>query len=163
MALVRASLVVLAGCVASGIDAPAPSVALDRELFRCNVQPVLAARCAFPACHGTQRRPLSLYAPGRQRYQVGWDRPTEPITAFELDANFGIASGFTTTTATGEPWLLAKPLAVGAGGYYHRGADLFGSEDVFVTEADPGYQLLAGWIAGQTASPDCTPTTEIGP
>lgn len=154
----------LAGCV-EGLDAPAPAPAapLDREFFRCDVQPVLAARCAFPAGHGSARRPLSLYAPGRERYQVGWDRPTEPITAFELDANYGIAAGFTTTTATGEPWLLAKPLATAAGGYYHRGADLYGGGDVFVTEDDPGYQAIARWIAGGTEPATCTPITEVGP
>jgi hypothetical protein len=150
------------GCVAS-LDQPAPAVTLDRDYFRCNVQPVIAARCAFPACHGTQRRPLTIYAPGRERYQVGWDQPTAPITQFELDANFGIASGFTTTTATGEPWLLAKPLSTSAGGYYHRGSDLYGSEDVFMAVDDLGYQQLAKWIAGQTADSSCSPTVEVGP
>jgi hypothetical protein len=164
MALVIRTLVflTLASCL-SNLDAPAPAAQLDREDFRCNVQPVLAARCAFPACHGTVRRPLSLYAPGRERYQVGWDRPTEPLTSYELDTNFGIASGFATPTATGEPWLLAKPLSPSAGGYYHRGSDLVATEDVFLTKADPGYQHLANWIAGETSPPSCTPTTEVGP
>ena len=151
----------LAGCAVE--NPPAPPAALDREYFRCNVQPVLAARCAFPACHGTRKRPLAIYAPGRERYQVTWDRPTEPITADELDANFRLVSGFTSTDATGEPWLLAKPLATSAGGYYHRAADLFGAEDVFVTTDDPGYQLLAAWLAGQIAQPTCTPITAVGP
>lgn len=155
-------VLVLASCV-TDLDAPAPAAALDRAYFRCNVQPVLAARCAFPACHGSVRRPLSIYAPGRERYQVGWDRPTEAVTKYELDANFAIASGFATTTATGDPWLLAKPLATSAGGYYHRGADLYGSEDVFLTKADPGYQLLANWIAGTSAPTNCRPITEVGP
>jgi len=155
-------VVVVAGCV-TNLDAPAPPVALDRAYFRCDVQPVLAARCAFPACHGSARRPLAIYAPGRERYQVGWDRPTEGVTPYELDANFAIASGFATTTATGEPWLLAKPLATRAGGYYHRGADLYGGDDVFLTKDDPGYQLLAGWIAGASAPAGCTPITEVGP
>ena len=155
--MVRLALLVLVGCA---VDNAPDGVALDREFFRCNVQPVLAARCAFPACHGSVRRPLSIYAPGRERYQVGWDQPSTPITEFELDANFGIASGFATTTATGEPWLLAKPLT---GGYYHRGADKFGSEDVFLTKDDAGYQILANWIAGETAQPACTPITAVGP
>ena len=142
---------------------PAQPPALDREYFRCNVQPVLAARCAFPACHATRTRPLAIYAPGRERFQVGWDRPTEPITAAELDANFGAASGFATATATGDPWLLVKPLATAAGGYYHRGADLFGDENVFVTKGDPGYQIVASWIAGATAATSCGPTTAVGP
>jgi hypothetical protein len=161
--MVKVLAIALAGCVASGLDAPAPATTLDRDYFRCNVQPVLGARCAFSACHGTQRRPFTIYAPGRERYQVGWDQPTAPITPYELEANFGIASGFTTTSATGEAWLLVKPLATRAGGYYHRGADLYGSENVFVTADDPGYQLLASWIAGQAADASCTPTTEVGP
>jgi hypothetical protein len=153
-------MLALAACA---VDNAPDGVALDRDYFRCNVQPVLAARCAFPACHGSARRPLSLYAPGRERYQVGWDSPSAPITDVELDANFGIASGFATTTATGEPWLLAKPLAVAAGGYYHRGADLYGGEDVFAATSDPGYQILASWIAGETAPASCAPIQEVGP
>jgi hypothetical protein len=159
--MVKLALLLVAGCAVENPPAIAPS--LDRELFRCNVQPVLAARCAFPACHGTRTRPLAIFAPGRERLGVGWDRPTEPVTQAELDANFQLVSGFTTTTATGEPWLLAKPLAPDAGGYYHRGADLFGSEDVFTSKDDPGYQLLARWIAGETAPASCTPTVEVGP
>jgi len=155
--MVRLALLVLVGCA---VDNAPDGVALDREFFRCNVQPVLAARCAFPACHGSVRRPLSIYAPGRERYQVGWDQPSTPITEFELDANFGIASGFATTTATGEPWLLAKPLT---GGYYHRGADLYGSENVFLSTSDPGYQILASWIAGENAPSSCAPIAEVGP
>jgi hypothetical protein len=157
--MVRTCLGALA-LAACAVDDPAAPTSLDRELFRCTVQPVLAARCAFPACHGSARRPLALYAPGRMRYQITWDRPTEPITDDELAANFAIASGFTTTTATGEPWLLAKPLT---GGYYHRGADLYGGENVFLSTDDAGYAAIASWIAGATAPAGCTPTTEVGP
>lgn len=154
-------LIAFAGCA---VDNPAePPAALDRDAFRCTVQPVLAARCAFPACHGSARRPLALYAPGRERYQIGWDRPTQAITPYELDANYRVVLGFTTTTATGEPWLLAKPLATTAGGYYHRGADVYATEDVFVSKSDPGYQILASWIAGQTAPASCAPIMEVGP
>ena len=40
---------------------------------------------------------------------------------------------------------------------------LFGAEDVFTSKDDPGYQLLASWIAGETAPASCTPTVEVGP
>jgi hypothetical protein len=154
-------LVALVGCA---VDNPAaPPGALDREYFRCNVQPVLAARCAFPACHGTRVRPLAIYAPGRERYQVTWDRPTEPITSDELDANFRLVSGFTKAEATGEPWLLSKPLSTTTGGYFHRATDLFGTEDVFMTKEDPGYLMLEAWIAGDTAQSTCAPITAVGP
>lgn len=158
--MVKYLLPLVAACAVE--NPPAPPAALDANYFRCDVQPVLAARCAFPACHGSARRPLSIFAPGRMRYQVGWDRPTAAITQQELDTNFAIAAGFTTTTATGKPWLLAKPLAPAAGGYYHRASDLFGSEDVFLATTDPGYQILANWIAGSTETAGCTPITEVG-
>jgi hypothetical protein len=143
-------LLLVVGCA---VDNPATQVgALDREYFRCNVQPVIAARCAFPACHGTRVRPFAIFAPGRERLRVMWDRPSEPVTQDELDANFKLVTGFTTLDATGEP-----------GGYYHRGADLYGAEDVFMTKDDAGYQLLEKWIAGETAQSTCAPTTMVGP
>jgi hypothetical protein len=151
-----------AGC-ATDLDAPAQVTPLDREYFRCNVQPVIEARCSFPACHGSARRPFQMYGVGRMRYGVGWDRPTAPLTQKELDDNFVVASGFTTTTGTGEAWLLAKPLDTSAGGYFHRGATLYGNGDVFMTRADTGYQMLANWIAGSSAQPSCQPITEVGP
>lgn len=157
-----ALLLAIASC-AGALDEPAPQTRFDRELFRCAVQPVLAARCAFPACHGDARRPLSLFAPGRMRYAVGWDRPTEPLTDAELATNFTVASGFATSSATGTAWLLAKPLAAEGGGYFHRGAELYAAGDVFASTDDAGYQLLARWIAGETADATCTPTTEVGP
>ena len=155
------ALLLVVGCA---VDNPPTQIgALDREYFRCNVQPVLAARCAFPACHGTRVRPLAIFAPGRERLRVSWDRPTEPVTQDELDANFRLVTGFTTLESTGQPWLLSKPLSTAAGGYYHRGADLYGTEDVFMTKDDAGYQLLEKWIAGETAQSTCAPTTLVGP
>ena len=155
-------ILLLVGC-ASGLDGAASDAPLDHEYFRCNVQPVLAARCSYPACHGSALRPLSLYAPGRMRYGVSWDRPKEPMTMTELDMNFAVAGGFTSASPAGEPLLLAKPLDTSAGGYYHRGADLYTAGDVFMTKDDPGYQMLASWIAGASAAATCQPTTEVGP
>jgi hypothetical protein len=97
------------------------------------------------------------------RYEVGWDRPKEPLTAAELDANYAMASGFTSTAATGDALLLAKPLDTTAGGYYHRGSDLYKEGDVFMTKDDAGYQMIANWIAGTTAPATCQPSTEVGP
>ncbi len=154
--MVKLLVAILAGCTAAGLDAPAPQMQLDRDYFRCDVEPVLEARCAFPACHGSARRPLSLFAVGRMRDGVTWDRPKAPLTATELAENFRVASGF------GE-LLVQKPLDVAAGGYFHRGAQLYGVRDVFRDQTDAGYQLIANWLADTTASASCAPTTEIGP
>lgn len=154
-------LTVIAGCT-PGLEDPAPPPELDREFFRCNVQPVLAARCAFGECHASAQRPLRLYAVGRMRLDVGWDRLGEPLTQAELDANYEVSRGFVADMQA-DSLLLSKPLDTRAGGLYHRAQDLYGDDDVFLSLADPGYARLAEWIAGATASTDCTLTEEVGP
>jgi hypothetical protein len=149
----------LAGCGAE-LGEPDPAPLLDPEAFRCRVQPVIAARCAFAECHASALRPYRLYAVGRMRLAVGWDRLEEPLTPAELAANYEVSRNFAAGTT---PLLTAKPLDSRAGGYYHRGADLYGEDDVFLTTDDPGYQVLADWIAGGTAASSCTPITEVGP
>ena len=148
-----------AGCSAD-FDEPDPAPMLDVNAFRCRVQPVLAARCAFAECHASAQRPYRLYAVGRMRLGVGWGRLEEPLTAAELDANFEVSRNFAAGTT---PLLTAKPLDTRAGGYYHRGADLYGEDDVFLTADDPGYRGLAEWTAGGSAPGDCIPITEVGP
>jgi hypothetical protein len=150
---------IVTGCNAE-LGEPDPAPALDTEAFRCRVQPVVAARCAFAECHASAQRPYRLYAVGRMRLGVEWSRLEEPLTPAELAANYEISRNF----AVGEaPLLTAKPLDTRAGGYYHRGADLYGEDDVFLSTDDPGYQVLAEWIAGGTAPASCTPITEVGP
>ena len=164
MELVTRALVLalaLAACTA-GLEDPAPTPELDRPFFRCNVQPVLAARCAFGACHATTLRPLRLYAVGRMRLGIGWDRLGEPLTTAELDANYEVSRGLVAAVPA-ESLLLAKALDTRAGGLYHRAQDLFGDDDVFLSTADPGYVRIAAWMTGATAPSDCTPTEEVGP
>jgi hypothetical protein len=161
--MVRAVVLValLAGCVQEGLEQAQPAPALDAEFFRCNVQPVLAARCSFAACHGSNQRPLRVFAVQRMRLEVPWTAMTTPLTADELAANYRSAIGF---AADGDAaLLLRKPLDVTAGGSYHEGRELYGGDDVFLAEEDPGYQLLRRWIDGETAAAGCEPTEEVGP
>lgn len=151
-----------AGCETSGLDAPAELTALDANAFRCEVEPVLLARCAFFACHGSARRPFRVYAPERLRLDVPSEVRLLPLTEEEELANYDMARGFADATA-GAPQLLSKPLAVEAGGAYHRGALLYGGQDVFSDRLDPGYVLLAEWIGGAAEPADCVPTEEVGP
>jgi hypothetical protein len=123
---------------------------------------VLAARCAFAGCHASARRPLRLYAVGRMRLDVGWDRLGAPLSDAELDANYEVARGFVADPPA-ESLLLAKPLDTRAGGLYHRGQNLYGDDDVFLSTDDPGYAILAAWIAAADAPSDCALTEEVGP
>lgn len=154
--------VVAPGCAQEGLEEPESLATLDPEFFRCEVQPVLAARCAFFACHGSATRPFRLYARNRLRFDVAPQERETPLRPSEVGFNYESARAF-----AGDPrrpsLLLLKPLEEDAGGYIHVGATLYGRGDVFRTADDPGYQKLAAWIAGATAPSGCVETEEVGP
>jgi len=151
------------GCAQSNLESHSDPPALDFNFFRCQVQPVIAARCAFMACHGNAGRPLRLYAEQRYRLGISWDDYETPITDAELAANFKMVGGFV-STKSGEANLLSeKPLDTRTGGLFHRGKDLYGSDDVFLGVDDPGYRILTRFIAGERAPSDCVFVEEVGP
>lgn len=152
----------LCGCTQDGLGELATPAEVDESYYRCNVQPVLSARCAFVACHGTVERPLVIYAEQKLRLGIEWVDYQTPLTAEERAANFRALGDFVARNP-GDPDLLSeKPLDVSAGGLFHRGKDLFGAEDVFVSRDDRGYQILRAFIDGETAAPDCLVTEEVG-
>ena len=150
------ALVVAAAC-AQGNPAVDAEL-LDEPAFRCQVEPVLARRCAFPACHGDRQRPFRLYAPNRLRFGLPADALAAPLTAEEHAANYQVAAGFASPSAGyDEPLLVAKPLSERLGGATHGGAEMCGDADVFESASDPELALLRAWIAGATEDPSCAP------
>jgi hypothetical protein len=81
----------LAGCID---NAPVEPPTLDRARFAADVQPHLAARCASPPCHGSDRRRLRVYAPGLFRADATRTHRDEPLTPAELAANERSAAAF---------------------------------------------------------------------
>ena len=135
---------------------------VDENYYRCNVQPVLSARCAFVACHGTDERPLLVYAEQKLRLGIEWIDYQTPLTAAERAANFRTLRDFV-ARGPGDPDLLAdKPLDVAAGGLFHGAKDQFGRDDVFLSRDDPGYQIMRAFIAGEVAADSCSVTDEVG-
>lgn len=155
------ALLCLGGC---GVpNEPVEVPLLDEAAFRCSVQPMLAKRCAFLACHGTALRPLRVYAPNRLRLGGEASERDRPLGEEELEANYDRARALA-LGGHDEALLLQKPLDVAAGGLFHRGQEMFGGEDVFVSRDDPGYRLLLAWIEDEDHPPDdCEPTDEVGP
>lgn len=151
-----------AGCAQDDIGQREDLVSLDENYFRCNVQPVLAARCSFMACHGNEERPLRLFAEQRFRLGISWDDYETPLTEEEFAANFRMVRGFVGRSSSEQNLLLEKPLDTRVGGLFHRGKDLFGSEDVFLERQDVGYVTLQEFSHGAVAEPDCRPTEEVG-
>ncbi len=151
-----------AACVQSNISAPEPLPEADINYFRCNVQPVIAARCAFMECHGTPDRGMPIYAEQRYRLDVTWDDYQLPLKEDELAVNFRVVRGFFARNGEQQDLLSEKPLDVQAGGLYHLGNEPRSTEDVFMTRDDAGYVLLRKFIEGTTADEGCEPTEEIG-
>ncbi len=158
---VAVALVAACACAQAGLDDPFELPELNIHYYRCRVEPVLVKRCAFVACHGTDERPLRLYAPHRMR-QDG-SRAGSSLTPVETEANYDAARGFAGYEET-ITLLLTKGLDVANGGAYHEGATLYGGGDVFTQLDEPGYQTIAAWLndSGQ-ASSDCSPSQELGP
>jgi hypothetical protein len=154
----------LAGC--TDLARPIQLPELDRNDFRCNVQPVLQARCGFIACHGDAGQPFRVYARNRLRLDLDLSRPelrNAPLSAEEEQRNFDVARGFA-RGGSAKALLLRKPLDESAGGFFHRARDLYGGTDVFATEADRGFVILKAWVDGAQHPPDdCVPVEEVGP
>ena len=128
-----ACLAGLLGCVG---NAPVEAPALDHAMFATRVQPLLAARCASPTCHGSDRRRLRVYAPGFFRSDPRRVHRDEPITADELAANERSAAAFALDApSAAESLLVAKPLNA----VPHLGGQVFSA-------ADDEYASLIAWI-----------------
>jgi hypothetical protein len=131
---------VLAGCIEdAGNEQALPDA--DYEVFVEEVQPILAERCASSSCHGTERRPLELYAPSQHRIDPDSVHLDTPLAEKELDRNFTRSLGFLIDVSGAEDCrLLTKPLAMAAGGTFHV------EVDVFETTDDPEYEVMRDWV-----------------
>jgi hypothetical protein len=158
LSLVVLTATLLAGaCVQEGIDQPAELPSVDEHYFRCRVQPVLAKSCAFMDCHGNDERPLQVYAEQRFRVNPSWLDYEDPLTSEELSANLQTVRGFVGTDLGPKALLSEKPLDARSGGLFHRGRDLYGTDDVFLSRDEEGYQTLRAFVDGATEAADCVP------
>ena len=155
-------LATVSACVQSDIASSEPPPDADSNFFRCEVQPVIAARCSFMECHGSAERAMPIFAEQRYRLGISWDDYETPLTADELAENFRVVRGFFARPGETYDLLSEKPLDTRAGGLFHRGKDLYGRDDVFLTRDDAGYAALRKFIDGATADPSCEPTEEVG-
>lgn len=153
--------VLLGGCAQEDIGRREELSPLDANFFRCQVQPVLAARCSFMACHGNAERPLMLYAEQRFRLGISWDDYETPLTEAEFAANLQRVRGFVGRSSGDVDLLTEKPLDTRAGGLYHRGKDLFGNDDVFLDRQDTDFVILQDFADGAQADVDCQPSEEV--
>jgi hypothetical protein len=152
-ALALALALCLVGC--DDLAAPEPFGALDRPYFDCQVQPVLTKLCAGLACHGDAGRYYTLFTRNRLRYGVTEEERGSTLQPLERDYNFTSSLAYVDFRSPDESLLLMKPLDEAAGGYFHRGAEIFAGGDVFASRDDRELEKLAEWVRGATAEPDC--------
>ena len=153
-------LVLSSACVQDGLDSVAEEKAeLDEHFYRCQVQPLVTKSCAFMDCHGNDERPLRIYAEQRYRINPDWIDYEDAITEAELAANLRVMAGFVEGAAGAGSLLTEKPLDARFGGRYHRGRDLYGVDDVFLSREDEDYKTLRSFANGTSDAPDCVPGT----
>ena len=141
IALLGVAPIALFGCVVGpGTGAPLPLG--DPQVFAEEVQPVLAAGCANPSCHGSADRPLELYAPFMHRLDAERVHLDEPLTETELELNRRRSAALLQDCEDPDlSVLLTKPLAPDAGGCEHEGGVIF--EDAW----EQDYEALRGWAS----------------
>ncbi|HEX7477651.1 MAG TPA: hypothetical protein VF331_07580 [Polyangiales bacterium] len=150
----------LSGAASSSFDAGGPTdlagapAALDERYFICNVQPVLTQSCAMFRCHGDGTRYLRIFARNRLRYGGTEAERNTVIRPDELRMNYLAASAMVHPRKPDESFLLRKPLDQKSGGYFHRGATIFGMGNVFLDREDPQYKTLEAWVMGATWQDD---------
>jgi hypothetical protein len=142
-------------CTAQGLSDPRALAQPDLAYFRCKVQPVLAKSCAAFLCHGDGRRFFRVFARNRLRSAGTEADRNAPLRAEELQANYDAARAFIDPGDPDHSFLLMKPLDASAGGWFHRGAQIFGQGNVFASQQDPDYQTLSGWVRGAQGDPTC--------
>jgi hypothetical protein len=131
------------GCT---VDEGPDEVAVSEDLvaFETMAQPALARSCAFPACHGSSERGLSLYAVGRHRLAPEPDLNDlqyAPLTAAEVHENLRSALLFVDPHDPDDSEILLRTIPVARGGRGHRGGPLYRDRD------DPDFRSLARWVA----------------
>ncbi len=120
----------------------------DMTMFIEVAQPVLAARCANPGCHGDVARPLQVFASRRHRLDPADNYINEPLTLGELERNYANACGFLVgVDAAEQSLLLRKTLPAHLGGVHHEGGVIFEDTD------EPDYLALRAWVGSAFGGP----------
>jgi len=108
--------------------------------FELDVQPILAAGCANPSCHGTPDRPLEVYATFLHREDPADVHLDEPLSDEEMRLNrLRFCAFLVDLDDAADAAVVSKPLHPDAGGTDHVGGWLYGDTE------EPDYITLLRW------------------
>jgi hypothetical protein len=156
-----AALLLALGLTGCGEDpGPLQITTPDRALFEAQVYPVLLRDCGFHACHGSTERFFQVFGPGRGRL-FPITMPLDSATPEEVAYTYERARSMIDAKSPDRSLLLRKPLAVEAGGTGHEGTDELG-RNVYQTQMDPNYLVLASWVLAPAAPAALPPGTQPG-
>lgn len=158
------ALIIVVGLGASACveNLPQDLPDLDAPYYRCNVQPMVDAKCSMLACHGDVRRPYHTFTRNRMRLIGSNVQRNLPLSDEELALNMRNALGFVDPDLPSQSWLLLKPLDSDAGGFYHRGKEIYLGGDVFLDVEEDAYKTLLTWVTDGKADPDCVYPGSVG-
>ncbi len=113
--------------------------ALDHDIFKSTIQPVLDVRnCSEAGCHQRDKNEPSRGGPGGSLRL--FECTVVPCTTAELQANHDSAAGMANMVNPDESRLLTKPLALSEGGIQHLGGN------IFLSLVDGDYLTILAWI-----------------
>jgi hypothetical protein len=150
-----AAIACACACTTPGLEDTRALAQPDAAYFRCKVQPVLAKSCAAFACHGDARRFFRVFARNRLRSSGTEAGRNALLRPEELQSNFDAARAFIDGGDADHSLLLMKPLDARAGGWFHRGSEIFGQGNVYLSTDEPDYQVLSAWVHGAQGDPTC--------
>jgi len=162
-----------AGCQG---DECGPIADLDMDFYKCNVEPIFDRSCAMLGCHGSEMRPLRIYARGRLRNDEDLTLSMNPAasgclrsgtenlaergtgnvmcegwtrhTSTEWQKNFESARAFMRDGMDPEASeLLTQPTV---GGRPHVGIHPF-------RQGDTEYETIRRWLSGEQLGTTCNP------
>lgn len=143
----------LAGC--QNLTEPAPFQPLDRAFFDCEVTNVITKTCSGFQCHGDATRYYTIFTRNRLRFGGTEEERGIQLRPIESEFNYNATLAYVDSEEPERSLLLLKPLEQSAGGYFHRGAEIFGGGDVFRDREDRDFLVLHDWVNGATADPSC--------
>ena len=141
------------GC--QDLTEPAPFQPLDRAFFDCEVTDVITKTCAGFQCHGDATRYFTIFTRNRLRYGGTEEERGVKLRSIEAEFNYNATLAHVNSDEPERSLLLLKPLEQSAGGYFHRGAEIFAGGDVFRDREDRDFLVLSDWVNGATADPSC--------
>jgi hypothetical protein len=139
----------LCACLSSScaLDGELEIAQRDFDQFRDEVYPVLMRDCAFHTCHGNAERFYRISGSARGRLDP-MRKALAETQPEEVELSYRRSLAMINARDPGASLLLRKPLAPAVGGAGHLGTDSFG-RDVFESDTDPDYLVIAKWVFGE--------------